>query len=65
MSDKGDRSNPDPDKVRTVELSHQPTGHERVSVTFVSTTGYIRVFTSHKSLLGPVLGERYWPPSET
>jgi hypothetical protein len=65
LSDKGDRSNPDPDKVRTVELSHQPPGRERMRVTVVSTTGHVRVFTAHKSLLATVLEELYAAESET
>ncbi len=64
LSDKGDRSNPDPDKVRTVELCHQPPGRERVRVTVVSTTGHIRVFTAYKSLLATVLEEVYAAESE-
>ncbi len=65
LSDKGDRSNLDPDKVRKVELSHQPRGRERVHVTVVSTTGHMRVFTAHKSLLATVLEELYAAETET
>jgi hypothetical protein len=65
LSDKGDRSNLDPDKVHTVELCHQPPGRERVRVTVVSRTGHIRVFTAHKSLLATVLEEVYSAESET
>ena len=65
LSDKGDRSNLDPDKVRSVELSHQPPGRERVCVTVESRTGHIRVFTAHKSLLATVLEEVYSAESET
>jgi hypothetical protein len=65
LSDKGDRSNLDPDKVRTVELSHQPPGRERVRVTVVSRTGHIRVFTAHKSLLATVLGDLYAAERQT
>jgi hypothetical protein len=63
LSDKGDKSNLDPDKVRSVELHHQP--RERVRVTVVSTTGHVRVFTAHKSLLATVLEELYSAESET
>jgi hypothetical protein len=65
LSDQGDRSNLDPDKVRTVELSHQPPGRERVRVTVESRTGHMRVFTAHKSLLATVLEEVYSAESET
>ncbi len=65
VSDKGDRSNLDPDKVRKVELYHQPTGRERVRVTVVSAAGHMRVFTAHKSLLATVLEELYAAESET
>ena len=65
LSDKGDRSNPDPDKVRKVELSHQPRGSERVHVMVVSATGHMRVFTAHKSLLATVLEELYAAETET
>jgi hypothetical protein len=65
LSDKGDRYNSDPDKVRSVELSHQPPGRERVRVTVVSRKGHIRVFTAHKSLRATVLEEVYSAESET
>jgi hypothetical protein len=65
LSDKGDRSNLDPDKIRRVELSHQPPGRERVRVTVVSTTGHMRVLAAHKSLLATVLEEVYSAESET
>jgi hypothetical protein len=65
LSDQGDRSNLDPDKVHTVELSHQPPGRERVRVTVVSRTGHIRVFTARKSLLATVLEDVYSAESET
>ena len=63
LSDKGDRSHPDPDNVRKVELFCQP--RERVRVTVVSTTGHMRVFTVHKSLLATVLEELYSAEIET
>ena len=63
LSDKGDRSNPDPDKVRSVELYRQPP--DRVCVTVVSATGHMKVFTAHKSLLATVLEELYAAESET
>jgi hypothetical protein len=65
LSDKGDRFYLDPDKVRTVELSHQPPGRERVRVTVVSRTGHIRVFTAHKSLLATVLEDLYAAERQT
>jgi hypothetical protein len=64
LSDKGDRSHLDPDKVRSVELSHQAPGRERVRVTVVSTTRHMRVFTANKSLLATVLEEVYSAESE-
>jgi hypothetical protein len=48
-----------------VELSRQPLDRERVRVTVVSATGYVRVFTAHKSLLATVLEEVYSAESET
>jgi hypothetical protein len=65
LSVKGDRSHLDPDKVRKVELSHQPRGCDRVHVMVVSTTGHMRVFTAHKSLLATVLEELYAAETET
>ncbi len=65
MTDKGDRSHLDPDKVRKVELSHQPRDREPVHVMVVSTTGHMKVFTTHKSLLVTVLEELYAAETET
>ena len=65
LSDKGDRSNLDPDKVRKVELCHEPPGRERVRVTVEYVTGEVRVLTVHKSLLATVIEEVYSAESET
>jgi hypothetical protein len=65
LSDKGDRVHLDPDKVRKVELRHEPPGHERVRVTVEYATSEIRTFTVHKSLLATVLEELYAAESET
>jgi hypothetical protein len=65
LSDKGDRFYLDPDKVRKVELLHQPPGRERVRVTVEYATGEVRVLTVHKSLLATVLEELYAAESAT
>jgi hypothetical protein len=65
LSGMGDRSKPDPDKVRTVELSHEPPGRERVRVTVEYVTSEVRVLTVHKSLLATVLEELHAAESET
>jgi hypothetical protein len=65
LSDKGDRSHLDPDKVRKVELCHEPPGRERVRVTVEYVTGEVRVLTVHKSLLATVIEEVYSAESET
>ena len=59
MVDKSDRFYLDPDKVRSVELYHQPPGRERVRVTLVYVTSEVRVLTVHKSLLATVLEDLY------
>ena len=58
------RRNPDrfylgPDKVRSMELCHQPPGRERVRVTVEYVTSEVRVLTVHKSLLATVLEDLY------
>jgi hypothetical protein len=60
MADKSARYYLDPDKVRRVELAHQPPGgreHVRVTVEYVS--GEVRVLTAHKSFLTTVLEGLY------
>jgi hypothetical protein len=57
MVDKSDRFYLDPDKVRSVELCHQPPGRERVRVTLVYVTSEVRVLTVHNALLGHLVGE--------
>ena len=65
LSDKGDRFYLDPDKVRKVEISHEPPTRERVRVTVEYVTGEVKVLTVHKSLLATVLEELYAAESET
>jgi hypothetical protein len=65
MSDKSHRFHLDPDKVRKVELCHEPPGRERVRVTVEYVSGEVRVLTVHKSLLATVLEEVYSAESET
>jgi hypothetical protein len=57
MVDKSNRFYLDPDKVRKVELLHQPPGRARVRVTIEYVSGEVRVLTVHKSLLATVLEE--------
>ena len=61
MVDKSsDRFYLDPDKVRKVELSHQPPGRERVRVALLLyVTGEVRTRTVHKSLLVTLLEDLY------
>jgi hypothetical protein len=59
VSNKANRSHLDPDKVRNLELCHQPPGRERVRVTVEYVSGEVRVLTVHKSLLATVLEELY------
>jgi hypothetical protein len=54
-----DRSYLDPDKVRKVELCHEPPSRERVRVTVEYLSGEVRVLTVHKSLLAKVLEDLY------
>jgi hypothetical protein len=66
MSDKADVvSHLDPDKVRKVELFHQPPGRERVRVTAEYVTGEVRVLMVHKSVLATVLEELYSAESKS
>ncbi len=65
LSDKGDRFYLDADKVRKVEISHEPPTRERVRVTVEYVSGEVKVLTVHKSLLATVLEEVYSAESET
>ena len=65
MSNKSHRFHLDPDKVRKVELCHQPPGRARVRVTVEYVSGEVRVITVHKSLLSTVLAELYSVESMT
>ncbi len=65
MVDKSNRSHLDPDKVRNVELRHQPPGRESVLVTVEYVSGEVRVFTVHKSLLASVLEDLYAAERQT
>jgi hypothetical protein len=59
MVDNSDRFYLDPDKVRKVELCHEPPGRERVRVTVEYRSGEVRMLTVHKSLLATVLQDLY------
>ena len=59
MVDNSDEFQLDPDKVRKVELYHQPPGRGRVRVTVEYVSGEVRVLTVHKSLLATLLEELY------
>ena len=65
MPDKSHKFHLDPDKVRKVELCHQPPGRGRVRVTVEYVSGEVRVLTVHKSLLGTLLEELYSAESES
>jgi hypothetical protein len=65
MSDKSHRFHLGPDKVRKMELCHEPPGRERVRVTIEYVTSEVRVLTVHKSLLAAVLEEVYSAENET
>ena len=65
MLDKPDRFYLDPDKVRKVELVHQPPSREDVRVTVEYVTGEVRVLTVHKSLLASVLEDLYAAEGQT
>ncbi len=64
MSNKSHRFHLDPDKVRRVELCHQPPGRERVRVTVEYVTGEVRVVTVRKSLLATLLEDLYAAESQ-
>ena len=59
MSDKSHRFHLDPDKVRKMELCHEPPGRESVRVTIEYATSEVRVLTVHKSVLATLLEELY------
>jgi hypothetical protein len=65
MVKKSNRFYLDPDKVRKVELLHQPPGRVRVRVTVEYVSGEERVLTVHKSVLASVLEELYSAESES
>ncbi len=65
MSNKANGSHRDPDKVRNVELCHQPPGRERVRVTVDYVSGEVKVLTVHKSLLATLLEDLYTAERET
>jgi hypothetical protein len=65
MVDNSDRFYLDPDKVRTVELCHQPPGRARVRVTIEYVSGEVRVLTVPKSLLASVLEDLYAAERQT
>lgn len=60
-SDEGEGFRADPDKVRKVELRHEPRGEGRegVRVTVVSARGHIKVFTAPEALLASVIEKLY------
>jgi hypothetical protein len=59
VSNTSDRVHLEPDKVRKVELCHQPPGRGRVRVTVEYVSGEVRVLTVHKSVLWSLLEELY------
>ncbi len=59
MSDNSDTAHLDPDKVRNVNICHQPPGRQRVRVTVEYVSGEVRVLTVHKFLLTSVLEDLY------
>jgi hypothetical protein len=66
MSDKSHKLYLDPDKVRKVELCHQPPGgRERVRATVEYVSGEVRVVTVHKSLLAALLEDLYAAERQT
>jgi hypothetical protein len=65
VSNNSDRVHLDPDKVRKVELCHQPPGRERIRVTVEYVSGEVRVLTLHKSLLVSVLEDLYAAERQT
>ena len=65
MVDKSDRFYLDPDKVRKVELFHEPPSREGVRVTVEYVTGEVRVLTVHQSVLATVLEDLYAEERQT
>ena len=65
MVDKSHRFHLNPDKMRKVELCHQPPGRERVRVTVEYVGGEVSVLTVHKSVLGTLLEELYSAEGES
>ena len=65
MVDISDRFYLDPDKVRKVELCHEPPSRERVRVTVEYVSGEVRVLTVHQSLLATVFEDVYAAERET
>jgi hypothetical protein len=65
VSEKSHKVHLDPDKVRKVELFHQPPGRERVRVTVEYVSGEVRVLTVHKSLLAALLEFLYAAERQT
>ncbi len=65
MTDEPDLSYLDPDRVRKVELCHQPPGRERVRVTVEYASSEMRVITVHKSVLATVLKKLYSAEDES
>jgi hypothetical protein len=60
IDNKSDKFHVDPDKVRKMELCHEPPGgHERVRVTVEYVTSEVKVLTVHKSLLATLLEQLY------
>ena len=64
MSDKSHRFHLDPDKVRKVELCHQPPGRDSVRVAVEYVSGEVRVLTVHMSLLATLLEDLYATESQ-
>jgi len=65
VSDKAHKFHLDPDKVRKVELCHQPPGRERVRVTVEYVSGEVSVLTVHRSLLAALLEDLYAAERQT
>jgi hypothetical protein len=65
VSDKSHKFHLDPDKVRKVELCHQPPGRERVRVTVEYVTSEVRVLTVHKPLLAALLEDLHAAERQT
>ena len=57
MVDNSDEFQVDPDKVRKVEVCHQPPGRGRVRVTVEYVSDEVRVHMVSKSLLAALLEE--------